>query len=248
MRALFAALLITATPVAASLPALARSPELPGPAQEHLPGEPRPDLMPGFPPEGSPPQTQPDPAPDLDEPGNPNARAPQGKSLESAADPDRVKRLDALFAALKAAPDEDSAKAVAQRIDIALSPSGSATVDLLMTRAGTAVEGKDYDLAIQLLDSALKIEPDYLEAWNKRATIFYLKQDFADSLVDLRQVIAREPRHYGAWSGLAVILKELGDDKRALEAARQALTIYPQLDELKEMEESLAIKVEGRPI
>lgn len=169
--------------------------------------------------------------------------------LESATgEPDRAKRLDALFAALKAAPDEESAKQIAARIDIALTPSGSDTADVLMSRAALATEAKDYDLAIELLDGVLTIAPDHLEAWNKRATIFYLKQDFADALVDLRQVVAREPRHYGAWAGIAIICKEIGDEKHALEAARNALAIYPHLDEVEEMEEELSLTVEGRPI
>ncbi|WGD28730.1 tetratricopeptide repeat protein [Ancylobacter sp. WKF20] len=169
--------------------------------------------------------------------------------VESAtAEPDRAKRLDALFAALKAAPDEESAKQIAARIDIALTPSGSDTADLLMNRAAQATEAKDYDLAIQLLDGVLAVAPDHLEAWNKRATVFYLKQDFSDALLDLRQVVAREPRHYGAWAGIAIICKEIGDEKHALEAARQALAAYPHLDEVGEMEEELSLTVEGRPI
>ncbi|WP_425531979.1 tetratricopeptide repeat protein [Ancylobacter koreensis] len=178
--------------------------------------------------------------------------APEAKAAGAAdkpsSEPDRAKRLDALFAALKAAPDKESAKGIAERIDIALTPSGSDTADLLMSRAALATEAKDFDLAVQLLDGVLKVSPDHLEAWNKRATVFYLKQDFADALVDLRQVVAREPRHYGAWAGIAIICKEIGDEKRALEAVRQARAIYPYLDEMDDMEKTLSISVEGRPI
>ena len=182
-------------------------------------------------------------------------RAPEGRSLvdRSGGDPekaeaDHAKRLDALFAALKAAPTKESAKAIADRIDVALLASDNNTADLLMTRAVTATEAKDYDLAIRLLDAVLTVAPDYLDAWSKRATVFYLKQDFADSLTDLRQVVAREPRHYGAWAGIAVIAKEVGDEKHALEATRRALAIYPQLDQMKDLEKELSLKVEGRPI
>ena len=174
----------------------------------------------------------------------PDSAAPAAKPAE----PDRAKRLDALFAALKVAPDEESAKQIAARIDVALTPSGSDTADLLMARASQATQAKQFDLAVELLDGLLRIEPDYLEAWNKRATVFFLRQDFSNALIDLRQVVAREPRHYGAWAGIAIICKEIGDDKRALDAARRALAIYPHLDAMEDMEEELAIKVEGRPI
>ncbi|GLK70451.1 hypothetical protein KHC23_16635 [Ancylobacter dichloromethanicus] len=174
--------------------------------------------------------------------------AAAGPEAAKSAEPDRAKRLDALFAALKAAPDSESAKAIAARIDVALTPSGSDTADLLMARASQATQAKEFDLAVDLLDGLLRIEPDYLEAWNKRATVFFLRQDFSNALTDLRQVVAREPRHYGAWAGIAIICKEIGDEKRALEAARHALALYPHLDEIEDMEEELSIKVEGRPI
>lgn len=183
-------------------------------------------------------------APAATEPAAPAAEATRAGTSE----PDRAKRLDALFAALKVAPDEESAKGIAERIDVALTPSDSDTADLLMGRAALALQAKDFDLALQLLDGVIRIEPDHLEAWNKRATVFYLKQDFSDALADLRQVVAREPRHYGAWAGIAIICKELGDEKHALEAARNALAIYPRLDEVEEMEKTLSISVEGRPI
>lgn len=167
---------------------------------------------------------------------------------DAAAEPDRGKRLDALYAALKAAPNAEAAKSIAERIDVALVPSGSDTADLLMSRAALATQAKEYDLAIQLLDGVLAVAPDHLDAWNRRATVFYLNDDFEDSLRDLQQVVAREPRHYGAWMGIALICKEIGDDKHALAAARQALVIYPTLQTAKDMEEKLAIEVEGRPI
>lgn len=191
-------------------------------------------------------------------PAAPNAARPgdgrnaDGKTADgkAAAPPevDHAKRLDALFEALKAAPTKDAAKAIADRIDVALLPSDSDTADLLMSRAAIATEAKEFDLAIQLLDGVLAVAPNHLEAWNKRATVFYLKQDYSDSLADLRQVVAREPRHYGAWAGIALICKDIGDDKHALEAARHALAIYPQLEQMQDMEKELSIKVEGRPI
>ncbi|MDF2618214.1 MAG: repeat-containing protein [Xanthobacteraceae bacterium] len=232
MRALFAALIIAAAPLGGfAPPALAQSAAPAAPGEKSLPGEKPPTL------------------PDLGKPdGAAKTDVPSEKSKEAAQEPDRGKRLDALFAALKAAPDKDSAKNIAERIDVALTPSGSDTADLLMSRAALATQAKDYDLAIELLDGVLKVEPNHLEAWNKRATVFYLKQDFSDALNDLRQVVAREPRHYGAWSGIAIICKEIGDEKHALEAARQALAIYPHLDEVEDMEKTLTISVEGRPI
>lgn len=184
--------------------------------------------------------------------GKSGSKPADGKAADAKpavpAEVDHAKRLDALFEALKVAPSKDAAKAIADRIDVALLPSDSDTADLLMSRAATAAEAKDFDLAIRLLDGVIAVTPDHLEAWNKRATIFYLKQDYSDSLLDLQQVVAREPRHYGAWAGIALICKDIGDEKHALEATRRALAIYPQLESMKDMEKELSLQVEGRPI
>ncbi|MEI7804965.1 MAG: hypothetical protein WCI56_06505 [Hyphomicrobiales bacterium] len=161
---------------------------------------------------------------------------------------DPTRNLDFLFEALKVAPDDTSAKAIEQRIWSLWVISRSDTANLLMTRVKTAVEAKDLDLAIKLLDSIVIIRPDYIEAWNRRATIYYLKKDFGNSLADIRQVLQREPRHFGALSGLGLIMQEIGDDKRALEVYRRALDVYPRLEKIPDLVKSLTEKVEGRDI
>ena len=117
-----------------------------------------------------------------------------------------------------------------------------------MGRVKTAMDKKDYDLAIKLLNAIVDFRSDYVEAWNRRATLFYLKNDYAHSLEDIRQVLVREPRHFGALAGLGMIMQEIGDDKRALEAFRKALAINPHLEKVPELVKSLTEKVEGRDI
>ena len=156
--------------------------------------------------------------------------------------------LDTLFAGLKIAPDEASAKAIEDRIWAQWLVSGSDTCTLLMTRVKEATDDKNLDLAVRLLDAVIALKPDYVEAWNRRATVYYLKQDYGHALADLRQVLAREPRHFGALSGLGLILQDIGDDKHALQAYRKALEIDPHLENIPEVVKTLSEKVEGRPI
>ena len=183
--------------------------------------------------------------PALAEPGN-WVETPD--KLPRVARGDRTKNLDFLFEALKAAPDADSAKLVESRIWALWLASGSDTTDLLMTRAKTAIDQKDSKLAIQLLDAVVELKPDYIEAWNKRATIHFANKDYGKSLADIRQVLAREPRHFGALTGLGVIMQELGEDKFALEAFRKALAVNPHLSKVPDFVKSLTEKVEGRDI
>jgi tetratricopeptide (TPR) repeat protein len=157
-------------------------------------------------------------------------------------------KLDTLFEALKIAPDEDSAKAIEERIWAAWMVSGSDTCNLLMSRVKVATDEKDYDLALKLLGAIIAINPRYVEAWNQRATIYYLKDDFGHALADIREVLALEPRHFAALSGLGLILQDIGDDKHALEAYRKALEIDPHLEHIPDVVKTLNEKVEGRDI
>ncbi|MBI5322044.1 tetratricopeptide repeat protein [Bradyrhizobium sp.] len=161
---------------------------------------------------------------------------------------DRTKGLDFLFGALKAAPDEASAKHVEARIWAMWMQTPSDTAALLMSRAKTAMDAQKMDIALKLLDSVVKLRPDYTEAWNRRATLYYLKNDYVHSMQDIQQVLIREPRHFGALVGLGMIMNDLGDEKRALEAFRRALAVNPHLEKVPDMVKSLTEKVEGRDI
>jgi tetratricopeptide (TPR) repeat protein len=160
----------------------------------------------------------------------------------------RIQNLDFLFGALKVAPDETSAKNIEDRIWALWLASGSDTCNVLMVRVKNAIDTENYDLAIRLLDAIIEIRPKYVEAWNRRATVFFLKKDYGSALADLRQVLTREPRHFGALAGLGAIMQDIGDDKNALDAYRRALDIDPHLKGVADKVKTLTDKVEGRGI
>ena len=156
--------------------------------------------------------------------------------------------LNMLFAALKIAPNDETAKAIQDQIWALWMISGSDTCNLLMARVKAAADAADYGLALKLLDDIIAIKPDYTEAWNERATIYYLKDDYGHAIADLGEVLAREPRHFGGLSGLGVMLQQIGDDKDALEAYRDALKIDPHLEHIPDVVRELSEKVDGRNI
>src|SRR3954447_21108301 len=185
---------------------------------------------------------------------DPRAAPPKQKKLPEAPSKlpkvgaDRTRGLDFLFGALKAAPDEASAKHVEARIWATWLQTPSDTAALLMTRAKAAMDAKQVDVALKLLDALIKLRPEYVEAWNRRATIYYLQNDYSRSLADIEQVLSREPRHFGALAGLGMIMQDIGDDKRALDAFRKALAVNPHLEKVPELVKMLTEKVEGRDI
>jgi tetratricopeptide (TPR) repeat protein len=166
--------------------------------------------------------------------------------LPSLPKGERSRNLDFLFGALKAAPDSASAKVVEDRIWAVWSSGGGDTANLLVSRAKKAADDHDYNLALRLLSSAIEIRPDYTEAWNRRATVYFLQRDYVNSMADIAKVLSREPRHFGALSGLGVILQDIGDERHALEAYRKALAVYPRLKGMEEKVKTLTEKVERK--
>jgi tetratricopeptide (TPR) repeat protein len=183
-----------------------------------------------------------------DAPGTKPRKLPEAPGKLPKLGADRTKGLDFLFGALKVAPDETSAKAVEARIWAIWLQTPSDTAALLMARAKAAMDAKQTEVALKLLNAVIKLRPDYVEAWNRRATLYYLQNDYMRSMADIQQVLIREPRHFGALAGLGMIMQDIGDDKRALDAFRKALAINPHLEKVPEMVKTLTDKVEGRDI
>lgn len=179
------------------------------------------------------------PAIPSDRDDNPAAAAPAPPRNPAAT-------LDRLFERLAAAKTPEEAQGIARLIQRRWARSGSDTADLLMTRAQTAMKDRQIDLAIELLDRILALEPDWAEAWNQRANALFLAGDPIRSMLDIGEALKREPRHYGAMIGLGTILRQQGDDKRAMVAFRRALDIYPQLEAGKSAVDSLKTEIDGR--
>jgi tetratricopeptide (TPR) repeat protein len=175
------------------------------------------------------------------EPGGPPADAVQ-------AEPDKKGEIDALFQTLHATKDKDEAKAAETRILTLWLESGSDTIDLLMGWVISAIEDKDYAAALDLLDRVISMKPEYAEGWNKRATVYFLLDDYSKSVSDIRRALALEPRHFGALSGLGMIMRSLGDNKGAMAAFRQALEVDPYLDNVREALQELEKEAAGRDI
>lgn len=167
----------------------------------------------------------------------------------SKAQPARpVVTLDDLFTRLHAAGDDREATGIASLIERRLARSGSDTADLLSERAGEAMKGKDYSLAVELFDRVVALEPRWSEAWSRRATAFYLLDDHANAIADLHRALSLEPRHFEAWTLLGRVYTANGDKPRALDAFRKALALYPRQDKVRESADHLALDIDGRDL
>lgn len=180
------------------------------------------------------------------------AQAPAPVSEPESASPDPVARqkarLDKLFADLRVAADAKAATALAQQIERLLERSGSDTADLMLTRAKQAIEAKDYPQALDLLDFAITLRPDWAEAYHRRAVVHFLMKDEEASIRDVHAALAREPRHYHALAGLGGIYRGMGNRKLAFRAFEAAHALHPFFGDLKETLEKMRVEIGGQPI
>ena len=153
--------------------------------------------------------------------------------------------LDSLFADLKRESDEARAKRISKRIWARWNDSGSATVNLLMQWAEKAIADRKNGLAMDLLDQATVLQPDFAEAWNRRAALHYLMGSHGKSMTDINRALRLEPRHFGAIAGMAAILSDAGNDELELRAWEQMLEIYPANRQAQKKVEELADKLAG---
>ena len=89
------------------------------------------------------------------------------------------------------------------------------------------MESGDYNYALKIFDNILIADPKWSEAWNKRATLYFLMSQFTNSLNDIDKVLKIEPRHFGALSGQARIFIKLQKYEKAIKSIERALEFYP---------------------
>ena len=156
--------------------------------------------------------------------------------------------LDELFAKLPEHAESRAGRTIEAEILKRFNKSGSDTADLLMAWSAQAIDAKNYAQALDILDQVVILRPNFAEAWNRRATVHYLQDDYASSLADIRNALALEPRHFGALSGLGLILEETGKKDQAAAVFRKALEINPRLQTVKKSLESLEKEIQGDSI
>ena len=165
----------------------------------------------------------------------------------AAAKP-QPKELDVLFAALAKAQSPEDAHPIEDQILALFQHSQSPSIDLLMTRAGAALEAGDGGTALKLYDSVNTIEPNYAEAWYQKAQLQAQENHDADAMISLQTAVMLNPRHFAALAELGSMLDDYGDKPAALKALRQALKIDPNLDDVARHERELSKEVEGERI
>lgn len=159
-----------------------------------------------------------------------------------------TQRLDRLFERLKAAPTPEAAKSLAHQIEQRFEKSGSDTADLILQRAKLAIESKNLDTALDLIDFVVTLKPDWAEAYHRRAIIHFILKDEESAMRDIRLALGHEPRHFHALAGLGRLLQMMGQKKSAYQVYQRTLEVHPHFPDIAPLIERLKKESEGQPI
>lgn len=159
-----------------------------------------------------------------------------------------AERLDGLFSKLKRERNEKAAERIAGQIWQEWNNSGSASIDLLMQWSQKAMDEQKFDIALDFLDQVVTLKPTYAEGWNRRATVHFMMQSLGKSMSDIDHTLQLEPRHFGALSGLAQIMKNTGRKELALDAYQRVLAIYPMMRSAQSEVATLSEELAGEGI
>lgn len=137
--------------------------------------------------------------------------------------------LDTLFAKLQTATDPMAIQSLEAAIweQWVMVPEGPPRE--LMLRGMAEMQQRELRQSVETFSKLIEIAPELSEAWNKRATAYWLLGNFPASLSDICETVKREPRHFGAYSGLGMIRAEMGEYPRAVAAFELAKKYNPHI-------------------
>lgn len=158
-------------------------------------------------------------------------------------------RLPALFTELRTTSEAEKAKIVAAEIwQIWSEHSDNDRLSERLKIGIAQMEAGHLRQAEQIFTTIIDTDPAFAEAWNKRATVYFLMGAYDRSKRDIAQTILREPRHFGALSGLGLVETHLGNYEAALNAYEQAIALHPYLENYEEITTALKKLVAGEAI
>jgi len=170
------------------------------------------------------------------------ATAPQARADQTD------ERLYPLFNLLRSAPSYPAAFPVEQQIWSIWIKSADEEANVAMRLGIDAMNRRDFEGAVVFFGNAARIDPDFSEAFNKRATAYYLMGEYERSVADIHRTLELEPRHFGALAGLGLIYQRLDRPEAALKAVEKSLAIHPTQPGMNATRDTLKAELEEQKI
>ncbi len=159
-----------------------------------------------------------------------------------------VGTMDDVVALLNSLRDEDETvrNTAEQSIWKIWARSGDPTVDRLYARGIREMNEGSFTRAISTFSEIIKLKPEFAEGWNKRATLYYMTEQYDKSLEDCDEVMKRNPYHFGALSGYGHIHVEFRLLEQAIEYFQRALKINPNMGSVVRLIERLERQIKAQ--
>ena len=156
--------------------------------------------------------------------------------------------LDELFIQLRNVDDLETASRIEKKIWDKWVYRDDELVDRFMSLGIGAMRAGALKLSLRQFTKVINLDKNFSEGWNKRATVHYMMGNFNKSVQDIERTLALEPRHYGAISGMALILDANGDIAGALKAWQQVIEFTPYNQQIRTRILQLKKKMRGKAI
>ena len=99
----------------------------------------------------------------------------------------------------------------------------------MLNQGSSLVNKQKLEEAIIIFSKVIDLDPKWAEAWNKRATVYYMVGDFQKSQDDIDKVLELEERHFGALAGQGLVNIQLKNYEKAIMSYEKAQQIYPAM-------------------
>jgi len=161
---------------------------------------------------------------------------------------EQQKQLEKLFNDLKI-NNFSLASGVEQKIwEIWSTHPNSKDLTMMLTIGSDHVNNQKLEKAIEIFSDVIDLDPSWAEAWNKRATVYYMIGEFEKSQADINKVLELESRHFGALAGQGLVNIELENYEKAIKSYQQAQEIYPSMHSPKIMIEKIKKLIKNQSV
>ena len=170
-------------------------------------------------------------------------------SSSSFADDNHQREIDKLFIQLKSANDFENSKKIEDKIwDLWITHPSKNSLTKLLADGSSAMMDNKLDTAYNKFTEVIKLDPNWAEAWNKRATVLYLMGKYKLSQADIDKVLAIEERHFGALTGQGLVQTALKNYQKAIDSYIEAHKVHPFMKSPMIMIEKLQIELQKQSI
>jgi Flp pilus assembly protein TadD len=157
-------------------------------------------------------------------------------------------RLDNLFLILQLSEEQLEVRAAENLIWTTWIAHENSDNTRLMNIGIKAMADRRFGDAVEVYTALIDQAPDYAEAWNKRATVYFIQGKLALATADVARTLALEPRHFGALSGLGQIEMLRGNGDAALKAFEDAVKVHPRMEGMPALIRDLKQRVRGQEL